>query len=290
MPEGILSLVVLIFVAAGMPAIMKPENLQALNEDGSILNANLYFFSWAGLAVAVYIFCTWLFHHCFQKRNLAAGVPSNKWYLLLAAAIIVMSSSIRLLDQNCAVDNESLCNRTKFAIAAGAMGTFCALVFSILSFLNRLSMWPEAITAGLVFVLFVVGIALLTFGGDKAPAGNVGNLFFSVVRTEMKVVLLVVCVHFSSATLSHSLLVTTFLYYTTQWICFLLSMFLASHSMKEIKKKRKGGDEEAEQEENQDEEAPAEGEKAADDAAPEQPAEPADSEKKSDAAAVAASF
>jgi amino acid permease len=183
LPEGILSLIVLIFVAAGMPAIMNPDNQQALNTDGSILNANLYFFSWAGLAVAVYIFCTWLFHHCFKKRNLTAGVPSNKWYLLLAAAVIVVSSASRLLDQNCESSDSKLCHRTKFAIAAGAMGTFCALVVSILSFTNHLSMWPEAITAGFVCVLFVLGIAFLTFGGENAPASNVGNLFFSTVRT-----------------------------------------------------------------------------------------------------------
>lgn len=185
MPEGILSLIVLIFVAAGMPTIMNPDNQQALNTDGSILNANLYFFSWAGLAVAVYIFCTWLFHRCFTKRNLTAGVPSNKWYLLLAAAVIVMSSAVRLLDQNCETDSK-LCHRTKFAIAAGAMGTFCALVVSILSFTNHLGMWPEAISAGLIFVLFVLGIAFLTFGGENAPASNVGNLYFSTVRTNCR--------------------------------------------------------------------------------------------------------
>jgi hypothetical protein len=225
LPEGILSLIVLIFVAAGMPTIMNPENQQALNTDGSILNANLYFFSWAGLAVAVYIFCTWLFHHCFTKRNLPAGVPSNKWYLLLAAAVIVMSSAVRLLDQNCETDSK-LCHRTKFAVAAGAMGTFCALVVSILSFTNHLGMWPEAITAGLLFVLFVLGIAFLTFGGENAPASNVGNLYFSTVRTNcrMRPYLLT----FRSY-LSHSFLYDVF--NTTQWICFLLSMFLASHSL-----------------------------------------------------------
>lgn len=54
--EGAVSVVVLGLYAAGMAAIQNPANEQALNIDGSIKNANLYFFSWATLIAAVYIF------------------------------------------------------------------------------------------------------------------------------------------------------------------------------------------------------------------------------------------
>lgn len=142
-----------------------------------------------------------------------AGIPRNKWYLFLAAAVIVTSSASRLGKANCDGDDSSgFCKRTKFAIACGAIGTFGALVASILSFMDRLGVYVEAATSFCLFVLFILGIAFLTFGGDDAPAGNVGNLYFSV------------------------------------WICFILSMFLASISFNHIKKKRKGGDEEAENE------------------------------------------
>lgn len=194
------------------------------------------FSSWAGLAVAVYIFCTWLFHHCFAQRNLSVGTPSNKWYLLLAAAVIVTASASRLLTPNCEDSDTSLCRRTKYGITAGAVGTFFALVISIMSFTNHLSMWPEIISAVVVFVIFVIGIAFLTFGGADAPASNVGNLYFSV------------------------------------WICFILGMFLMNKCFKEFKKSREGGDDEEEVGEEDEEAAEKADEEEAPEATPEQAA------------------
>jgi hypothetical protein len=54
--EGGLALVVLGVWAAGIPAMMNPENAQAVNFIGGILNANLYFSVWTCLVIAVWTF------------------------------------------------------------------------------------------------------------------------------------------------------------------------------------------------------------------------------------------
>lgn len=76
-PEGLTSCVVLGLWAAGMPAIMDPDNFQAVDERGAILDANLYFFSWASLAAAVWIFSSYVTIQAYFKRNDDSGAPPN---------------------------------------------------------------------------------------------------------------------------------------------------------------------------------------------------------------------
>lgn len=76
-PEGLFSVVVLSLWAAGLAAIMDPDNLQAVTERGGILNANLYFFSWASLAAAVWIFCSYVTIQAYIKRGDDAAAPPN---------------------------------------------------------------------------------------------------------------------------------------------------------------------------------------------------------------------
>lgn len=54
--EGCLALVVLGIWAAGIPAMMKPDNEQAVDQLGNISNANLYFSVWTCLFIAVWTF------------------------------------------------------------------------------------------------------------------------------------------------------------------------------------------------------------------------------------------
>jgi hypothetical protein len=54
--EGGIALIVLGIWAAGIPAMMNPDNKQAVNEFGGISNANLYFSVWSCLAIAVWVF------------------------------------------------------------------------------------------------------------------------------------------------------------------------------------------------------------------------------------------
>lgn len=161
----------------------------------------------------------------------------------MAASFVVMTSSIRLYrsDNNFCNDGESssYCKRVKYALSLGAVAVFFGLVEIVMSNWGKMTVYPEA---GLVFVLFclyVVGIAVITFGGEKGPGTNIGNLYFST------------------------------------WMGFVLALFLTSKSWNAAREKMKGGDaEEAPAAEGDDkaEAGEAEGDdKKLEDAPPEAP-------------------
>lgn len=108
-------------------------------------------------------------------------------------------------------DSEDFCMRTKFAISTGAVGTFFALVASVLGSRGMLKTYPEAGMALILFGMYTTAIAIVTFGGEeKAPAQNIGNLYFST------------------------------------WIGFGLAAFLVSKSVQSVNRLRKGGGDEVE--------------------------------------------
>jgi hypothetical protein len=134
----------------------------------------------------------------------------------------MMASSSRLFtfdtsdtDYTCKGSSEDICMRIKFAISTGAVGTFFALVASLLGSRGMLKTYPEAGMAFILFAMYTAAIALVTFGGEKAPGGEVGNLFFST------------------------------------WIGFTLAAFLVSKSFQSVTRLRKGGGGEAEGEEGE---------------------------------------
>jgi hypothetical protein len=56
---------------------MDPGNSQAVSIDGSILNANLYFFSWASLVAVVWIFGSFVTINKYLKRGDDSGTPPS---------------------------------------------------------------------------------------------------------------------------------------------------------------------------------------------------------------------
>jgi hypothetical protein len=54
-PEGLLATFNLLFWVVGLPAIMDPSHDLAVTSNGGVLNANLYFFSWAAFFCSLYI-------------------------------------------------------------------------------------------------------------------------------------------------------------------------------------------------------------------------------------------
>jgi hypothetical protein len=238
--ESVTSTVLLALWAAAMPSIMDPDNFQAVDERGEIFNANLYFFSWASLVAVIWIFCNDTTISKYLKRGDDSGTPPNmtKWYMFVAASVVVMTSSIRLYkaDNNQCNDGDSssFCQRVKYALSLGAIGVVFGIVEILLSNMGMLSTYPEAGLTFVLFALFVVGIAVITFGGQKGPATNIGNLYFST------------------------------------WIGFVLAMFLVSESWTAVRAKMKGEDAE-EAEDAKAEEGEASDDKKVEDAPPEAP-------------------
>jgi hypothetical protein len=75
--EGVTSVIVLALWAAAMPTIMDPDSDQAVTTGGDILNANLYFFSWASLVTAVWMFGSYKTFTKYLKRGDDSVAPPN---------------------------------------------------------------------------------------------------------------------------------------------------------------------------------------------------------------------
>lgn len=129
--------------------------------------------------------------------------------MFAAASAVVMVSSIRLFQQSgCSGDNSSGCRRVKYAVSLGAIALALSMFEIVASNRGWLSLYPEAGLTFVLFALYVVGIAVITFG--NGPATNVGNLYFAT------------------------------------WIGFVLMLFLESKSWNAVMAHRKGGSEEEE--------------------------------------------
>lgn len=143
--------------------------------------------------------------------------------MLTAASVVVMVSSIRIFQSDgFEVQANSYQQRTKYAMSTGAAGTALGLVACAMGSRGLLKTYPEAGTAFVLFALYVVAIAIVTFGGDKAPADNIGNLYFST------------------------------------WIGFVLAFILSAKSFQKMNQGMKGGsaeDEEAAASDKKEEEA-----------------------------------
>jgi hypothetical protein len=159
-----------------------------------------------------------------------------------------MSSSSRLFQVVCDDDypgDPAQCKRVKFAISTGAVGTTFALVACLLGSRGLMKTYPEVGLAFIVFCMYTCAIAFVTFGGEKAPAYFIGNLYFST------------------------------------WIGFALAAWLLSQSVQKVNMVRKGDEGEAEaepsdkKEEKQEEEVDKKDEEAQQ-APPEAPLEVSD--------------
>lgn len=159
--------------------------------------------------------------------------------MLVAASFIVMVSSIRLFtaDTNSCNNGEAsgYCKRVKYALSLGAASVVFGLFDIFASNRGWLSVWPEAGLTFVLFVLYVVGIAVITFG--EGPGTKIGNLYFST------------------------------------WIGFVLMLFLTSKSWNTVRAEMKGGSEEEEAEAGKAESDFEADDKKVEDAPPEAPVE-----------------
>lgn len=169
--------------AAVLPAIMDPGNEIAVTSGlfglgyGQISNPNLYFFSWGATLISLYIMVSFL-REKFGRED-TKDFHLGHWAMLVGTSFVVMANASRQFkDLNCDDRDTIQCDRTEFATGLGAAsalfgflmmgyGSFCAV---------------PAMIDGLVTFLFlaawVVGITLITFGGSKAAAPFLGNLYF----------------------------------------------------------------------------------------------------------------
>jgi len=188
--EGGMALLTCGFWASVLPAIMDPSNELATevfpDDVGGFIvdhilirNNNLYFFSWGAFIMSFYVLFGYL-----KKGVELSGAQVFSWAGLAMTSFIVMVSSVRQYDEwNCDSDNNSpddQCKRVKLGISIGLIS---GVIGGVWAFLGR---WMKGKFADMLdtflswflFVVWIFGIIYITFGGEKAPARFLGNLYF----------------------------------------------------------------------------------------------------------------
>jgi hypothetical protein len=184
LPEVIVVGIIVVVWAGALPVIMNPANDIAVSFN-DYLNANLYFGSWLSF------FCALVIAGELAKELYGmdvVGVVSpvargkhGKWYALIATSIVVLSSSVRVFQAfEC---NSTLmmhapgCRQTKFAIAAGVLGTVFAMFATLFLARGTCSTLGQGCSSVIMALIWSFGLGYITFG--EGPGQNIGNLYFS---------------------------------------------------------------------------------------------------------------
>lgn len=176
--EGILIMILIVVWCLANIVIMSPGNGLALL-DSRIVDANLYFASWAAFACALYIFAS----YGHSTGRLDTIFASRWWLCLLISSIITLSAALRL-KSNLTVclgsGRREQCRELRLGIALSAFSVaICAgviLLAYIQSSLSEYAGWIGLGASLLVALGWGFCVAFLTF--DNGPGSNVGNLFF----------------------------------------------------------------------------------------------------------------
>ena len=175
--EGsVIALVLLAWVCA-IPVIMAPNHGLAV-EENIIVDANLYFASWAAFSCAFYLFA------CIGReraRNLFSSL--SKWWLcLVVSSIVAMTGAIRIFHnkQNCNENGRETeqCNELRLGIALSVVSAAIAGTIVVFTHFDKLPWrWTALTGAVIVLILWSILVAYLTF--KDGPGSDVGNLFFA---------------------------------------------------------------------------------------------------------------
>jgi len=120
----------------------------------------------------------------YLKKGMAlSGDQVVSWGALALTSFVAMVAAIRQYqDWNCDQDDspDDQCKRTKLAISVGVISGCIGLGWAFLSrwMKGKFGTLIDLVLAWLVFVMWIFGIIYITFGGDKAAARNLNNLYF----------------------------------------------------------------------------------------------------------------
>lgn len=180
-PEGGVALLLVILWVTGLPFIMNPDDHIAISgrfDAPTIINPNLFYFSWAGFASAFYIFGS--FFQEFTERDMTSNVsPKNtKWGALLATCVVIVASAADIHDDaKCTNRDNQFCNRNAYGIALGVIGIVFPLLVLLMNYMGKLTTMIEFGFSFIMIVMTTCGVAFLTFGSGSAT--QMSNLYFA---------------------------------------------------------------------------------------------------------------
>lgn len=176
--EGIVCIVLAAFWAATVSIVSDANNNLAvvhnLDEEGvcknTVLNGNLYYFSWAGFVCSIVLLVSYL--RSVFGVDVIGQVKSRShrlelWAGMLACALVVMGASANVFQIDCKpMEDEGLttyCRRTKFAISAGTIGAFISVVVVAMKLVTQTAPFVmEGILSFMLAILDGFGVAYIT--------------------------------------------------------------------------------------------------------------------------------
>jgi len=181
-PEAVIPLVLSFFWIAMVSFVTGPSVGLAIDQDGAVYSGNLYYFTWAGLFIAVLIFASVIEE--LYAIDIAHELNSRStsfvyWVGLLLTSLIVMAVSADIFNRQCAGDDKdgAFCNRCALGVVSGTIGTVFALVVVYLKLVSGVA--PFLLETGfcaLLIVLFIFEVGYVT--DDEAPGAPLGNLYY----------------------------------------------------------------------------------------------------------------
>lgn len=182
--EGAICFVLLAFWAATVAVVSNAHNGVAVDseKDNTIVNGNLYYFSWAGFVTSVMLVVAYLrgvfgVDVAGEMKNRAARL--TLWSGLLACQLVVMGASANVFDKDCAPQTQSdaFCARTKYGISLGVIGTVFSLAVVAIKMLTAVA--PFVVEGAIAFFLCIMngfGVAFIT--SAQGPGSPIGNLYY----------------------------------------------------------------------------------------------------------------
>mmetsp|Transcript_16531 Transcript_16531/g.37947 ORF Transcript_16531/g.37947 Transcript_16531/m.37947 type:complete len:327 (-) Transcript_16531:72-1052(-) len=181
--EGAVILVMAAFWAGTVSIVSDARHGLAVSSDGDVSNGNLYYFSWAGFVCSVMLCVSYL--RAVFGVDVASEIQNRSarlslWSALLAAELIVMGSCANIFDQECAprtTEAVTFCQRTKFGIAVGVIGTAFSLgVVGMKVATSQAPFLLEFVFAIFLVILNAFGVGYLT--SPNGPGKGLGNLYY----------------------------------------------------------------------------------------------------------------
>lgn len=157
---------------------------------GSVQDANLYYFSWAGFVTSVILLVSFL-RDAFGVDVVGSVRGSAErlqwWAALLASSIVVLGSAAQVLSGDCDGDPQGgfdgkYCRRTKWAISAS---TICMLLCIFVIFTKVIKYTSSGASTSFMvelassFLLAISNIFVVFFTTSAdGPGRQVGNLYY----------------------------------------------------------------------------------------------------------------
>ena len=157
---------------------------------GTVQDANLYFFSWAGFVTSVVLLVSFL-RDAFGVDvvgTVRGGAARLQWWAaLLASSIVVLGSAAQVLKGDCGDDSQGgfddkYCRRTKWAISASTICMILCLfviVTKVFKYTTSEASTSFMVELGSSFLLSIMNIFVVFFTTSAGgPGRQIGNLYY----------------------------------------------------------------------------------------------------------------